>query len=136
MRIRFITALAAVVLALGFAAQAPANAGGCWRNNCAPAGWGTVRTVKHYGYYPRYAHSYQTAYVTDPYAYRYEPRGYYPYYNSGYWRSAHEMRVRRAHTYRGYATVPYYQAWGAHRHGYNHRRWHCRHHGGHAHHHW
>ncbi len=131
MRNRFIMGLSALILALGFAAQTPASATGCWRNNCPPSGWGHVRTVQHWGYYPRYTHVYRTHYATDPYAYHYEPRGYYPYYNSGYWRSAHEMRVRRAHMYRDTPDVPYYQAWGANRRGYHHRRWHCKHHGGH-----
>ena len=47
--------------------------------------------------------------VTDPYAYRYEPRGYYPYYNSGYWRplcASNNSCVPRA------MQSPYYQAWG------------------------
>src|SRR5688572_8490384 len=36
----------------------------------------------------------------DPYAYRYSPRGYYPYYNSSYWSSARYVRARNvAHYY-------------------------------------
>jgi hypothetical protein len=42
----------------------------------------------------------------DPYAYQYEPRGYYPYYNSGYWRPNCGQCV----TY--YQHPPYWAAWG------------------------
>lgn len=30
----------------------------------------------------------------DPYEYRYRPSGYYPYYNSDYWRTRADMRYR------------------------------------------
>lgn len=60
----------------------------------------------------------------DPYEYRYEPRGYYPYYNSNYWGPP---RIKR---FRGHVP-PYYAAWGAPRRGYNHVEWHVRHYGGH-----
>jgi hypothetical protein len=126
MRQRILAAIFAVLASLGMASQQPAQA--TCRYGCAPAGWGHVRTVQHWGYYPRYKHVYSVHYATDPYAYRYEPRGYYPYYNSGYWRSAHEMRARRAHLYSN-VHVPYYQAWGYPKRGYKHREWHARHHG-------
>jgi hypothetical protein len=45
----------------------------------------------------------------DPYAYRYEPPAYYPYYGSSYWRPAQEMRYR----YRYPLAMPeFYPAWG------------------------
>lgn len=62
----------------------------------------------------------------DPYAYRYEPRGYYPYYKSDYWRPGPLVRKRR-----GFKTPRYYPAWGYYHRRYRHRRWHERHHGGH-----
>lgn len=62
----------------------------------------------------------------ERYSYRYEPRGYYPYYNSGYWRPASEVRRRKR-----LVQPPYYQAWGDNRSDYNHRRWHEEHHGRH-----
>lgn len=62
----------------------------------------------------------------DPHAYVYEPRGYYPYYNSYYWRPAYEVRRKRY-----YALPPYYPAWGYPNPYYRHREWHRRHHGGH-----
>lgn len=62
----------------------------------------------------------------DPYAYRYEPRGYYPYYKSRYWRPAHKVR-RRA----GIKAPKYYPGWGYYSRRWRHREWHARHHGGH-----
>lgn len=45
----------------------------------------------------------------DPYQYRSVPVGYYPYYDSGYWRTRAEMRYR----YRKPLLVgPYWSAWG------------------------
>ena len=71
MRQRFIATIFVVLTGFGLFSQ-PAQA--TCRDGCAPAGWGTVRTVKHWGYSPRYQHVYAVNYVTDPYAYRYEPR--------------------------------------------------------------
>lgn len=102
----------------------------------APRGWGHVQTVHHYGYYPRYHHYYHVHYRTDPYAYRWEPRGYYPYYNSGYWRPTWELRHRRACCRPVAVLPPYYQAWGHPHRYYHHRKWHRRHHGHHRHGHW
>jgi hypothetical protein len=48
----------------------------------------------------------------DPYAYRYEPRGYYPYYNSGYWVPAWVLRKRYACCKPVLVLPPYYEAWG------------------------
>jgi hypothetical protein len=65
--------------------------------------------------------SYRAYQDADPYAYRYEPRGYYPYYDSHYWR-----RPRAVH--RPYLLPPYYQAWGYPR-RWEHREWHNQNHG-------
>lgn len=62
----------------------------------------------------------------DPYAYRYEPRGYYPYYSSNLWRPAHKVRRRP-----GITAPPYYQAWGYRKRSWRHRAWHNRNHGRH-----
>jgi hypothetical protein len=72
----------------------------------------------------------------DPYAYRYEPRGYYPYYNSSQWVPAAWLRWRRACCRPAPVLPPYYAAWGSPKSGYVHRAWHDRHHGRHWHHHW
>ena len=52
----------------------------------------------------------------DPYAYQYSQRGYYPYNNSTYWRSAAELRARGYAHYNDWNTRPpryrYYQYWG------------------------
>lgn len=48
-------------------------------------------------------------FITDPYAYRYEPRGYYPYYDAGYWRplcGGNTVCVPRPYQ------PPYWKAWG------------------------
>lgn len=48
-------------------------------------------------------------FVTDPYAYRYEPRGYYPYYDSGYWRPYCGSKLNCVPApYQ----PPYWKAWG------------------------
>ena len=96
----------------------------------APDGWGHERTVKHHVYYPRYRHVYLVHGTTDPYAYRPATRGYYPYYNSGYWRPA-GYRTVRPH----YELPKYYPAWGYTKQWHN-RKWHAENHGRHYPWHW
>ena len=74
----------------------------------------------------------------DPYAYRFSPRGYYPYYNSGYWAPARYVRERNHMHYYHWIEVrpPYYQAWGHPRKHWNQRAWHEKHHGYIRRHHW
>ena len=131
MRLKSMIAMLAAVLALGLASPRPAEATG-WHRTAEPAGWGRMRTIRHWVYHPRYRHVYHTHAATDPYAYRYEPRGYYPYYNSGYWRPAHEMRGARPH----YKLPKYYKAWGHPKRRYKHAEWHLEHYGRHRRHHW
>jgi hypothetical protein len=121
MRLKTITAGLIAVLGMSLAIALPAEA-----SHRKPAGWGEVRTVRHYGYYPRYNHVYYINVTPERYAYRYVPRGYYPYYNSSYWRPA-DLVVRERH----YALPPYYGAWGYPKRGYSHREWHHRYHGRH-----
>jgi hypothetical protein len=128
MRKSGLLALGAAILAFAAAAVSPADAG-----HRRHGGWGHAPTVVHYGYYPRYNHVYVTHQATDPYAYHYQPRGYYPYYNSGYWRPAHEVRAKRV---RRYARPAYYKAWGHPVSGYSHHGWHARYHGRILRHHW
>ncbi len=132
MRLRNILGLAAAALAVAFAAAPqPAEAGGTLRE-ARPAGFDRVRVVRHWVYRPRYVHHYAVSELGDPYAYYYEPRGYYPYYNSGYW-VPRCCYTRPAYPYR----IPaYYKAWGANKKGYHHYKWHAKHHGRHWHHHW
>lgn len=71
----------------------------------------------------------------DPYAYRYEHRGYYPYYGSDYWRPAREVKRRRFR----FNQPKYYWAWGyykEHRHKYHHSHTHNTRPHRHAKHHW
>jgi hypothetical protein len=124
MRLKSFLALAAAVVSLGLAAAPQPASANFWDRPDQPAGWGTVRTVRHWVYYPRYHHVYLGHGVSDPYAYRYSPRGYYPYYNSAYWGAP------RVHRYRGHLP-PYYAAWGAPSANYHHVEWHQRHYGGH-----
>ena len=105
MRFKKLSALATAVMALGLAAPMPAEA--------------SERRIFH---------RYTIESHIDPYAYRYEPNGYYPYYNSRYWRSRHLVKRRR-----GFRAPRYYKAWGAKKRGYKHRKWHNKHHGGHRH---
>lgn len=129
MRIRSIMAALAVLAAIVVALPQQASAGFFHRDH---GGWGKHRVVRHHVYYPRYHHRYYSHSVTDPYAYRYEPRGYYPYYNAHYWVPARCYHRCRPH----YRQPPYYKAWGYPKRKYHHRKWHARHHGRHRHHHW
>lgn len=114
----FVVALAALIAAVGLIGPTPARAGGDWR---APDGYfqepivdERVERVER----PRYRGDY--IYV-DPYRYYYRPRAYYPYYDSGYWKPAYEMRKRR----RVHHVPPtYYSSWGYPRYGHTprHRR--------------
>jgi hypothetical protein len=76
----------------------------------------------------------------DPYAYRYAPRGYYPWYSSPYWVPARVVRIRKhLHLYHWANQPPrfrYYPAWGYPSKTYRHYEWHARHHGYHRRHHW
>jgi hypothetical protein len=128
MRKFIVLAILAVMVALGGLPSSPAEAGHRHYR-------GNDRTVVHYGYYPRYRHVFvrERYGYGDPYAYRYEPRGYYPYYNSGYWKPAHVLRARGR---RHYVHPPYYAAWGYPDRHYHHRAWHAYHHGRIRHGHW
>jgi hypothetical protein len=121
----------AAVLSFGLIGALPAAATDLHRT-APPAGWGQERVINHYVYYPRYHHVYRVHGATDPYAYRPADRGYYPYYNSGYWRPAHEMRNR----HKPHLELPkYYKAWGYTKH-WHHKQWHNEHHGHHLPWHW
>lgn len=91
------------------------------------------RVVTHHVYYPHYTHIHHVEAYVDPYAYRPATRGYYPYYNSGYWKSLHEMRSRpKPH----YVLPAYYPAWGYAKKKYRHKEWHYANHGHHFPWHW
>lgn len=130
MRLRSFLATAAALMAAALVSPPPAEAG--WHRSVPPQGWGREQTVRHWAYYPRYSHVYLTSSTTDRYAYRYEPRGYYPYYNSGYWVPA--CKYCRPHY--NYKLPKYYKAWGSTKRSYEHNQWHNKHHGGHRRGHW
>ena len=125
--------LAAALALVGLAFVSPASADGMKEK---PAGWGKTHHIKHHVYYPRYVHHYKV----DPYAWYYSPRGYYPYYNSGYWGSAHYIKWRnREHLNvwtQQHPRYKYYKAWGYPKPHWNHREWHHAHHGRHHRWHW
>ena len=131
MRSRILLASALVALLGATIFPQSAHAGGYHR---APSGWGETRTVRHHVYYPRYRHVVRVHARTDPYTYRYQPRGYYPYYNSGYWRPTHIVRKKRARYYR--RKPRYHKSWGAKKRAYRNRKWHAEHHGRHYRGHW
>lgn len=133
MRLKSILAALAAIASIGLAHPDRAGAFGYHREQ--PEGWGQTRAVNHWVYYPRYAHNYNV----DPYAYRYSPRGYYPYYNSRFWRPAHVIRERNHQHYNHWnVQAPryrYHPSWGRPRH-WHHREWHHKHHGYHHGWHW
>ena len=134
MRFTYLVAAAAAALCVGLAQPGPASAFNFDRDN-PPEGWGRSRVVNHWVYYPRYVHSYHV----DPYAYQYSPRGYYPYYNSGYWRPAHVIRERNHQHYHHWNVqaprYKYYPSWGYPKH-WHHYEWHNEQHGRHHRWHW
>jgi hypothetical protein len=108
MRFRLSWAVFAAVLISGAMAPQPAHAIFLWYDeDSRGAGLGPSSAAQYRVRAPRYyyrLHSYE-----DPFAYRYEPRGYYPYYGAGYWRPAHTQRRR----YDYEARPPHYHpAWG------------------------
>ncbi len=123
MRWKGLAATCAAIASIGLASPAPASANGLHRSP-PPQGWAQERVVRHYAYYPRHTDYHHWHGTGDRYAYRPEHRGYYPHYNSSYWRPAHEMRQRP----KPYNQLPrYYPAWGYPRpyesHG-GHHHWH------------
>ncbi len=114
MRWKSILAACAALVCVGFASADQAVA--FHERDHAPAGWGTVRPINHWVYYPRYAHNYHV----DPYAYRHSPRGYYPYRNSHYWRDADAVRERNHQHYNHWNVqsprYKYHPSWGKPKH--------------------
>ena len=124
MRLKSLLVAVFGLISLGLVSAEPAAAFH-WDRPDQPAGWDRMRTIRHWVYRPHYNHVYLTHFETDPYAYRYVPRGYYPYYNSMYWRPAGSIHRAKSRL------PPYYQSWGAPKRGYHHVEWHRRHYGGH-----
>ncbi len=122
---RLIKALAAIALGMAVGSLAPHPASAFDRDlGNVPTGWHSEQTVRHWVYYPRYRHVYYTTGATDPYAYRYEPRGTYPYYNSRYWKPRAEVAKKRPH----FVHPKYYPAWGANKKHWNSAEWHAAYH--------
>ena len=94
-----------VALAGAAATSDQAQAFGWCRQDCPPAGWGTVRPIKHWVYYPRYSHHYNVHSTTDPFAYQYRQPRYYPG-TSRYW--SHHYEAQRPE----FDLPEYHPAWG------------------------
>ena len=123
MRFKTVLAAAAAIVCMGLAS--PDMAGAFDRDRPdIPRGWSHDRVVRHWVYYPRYRHYYYTNGQTDPFAYSYEPNGYYPYYNSGYWKPRSELSKFHAHAVR----PQHYPDWGANRANWDQYSWHAEHH--------
>jgi hypothetical protein len=132
MRLKSLFAALVALVTLAFVVPEPAAAFG---DRYHSKGWGTTRHITHHVYYPRYTHHFKV----DPYAYRYSPRGYYPYYGSHYWtKSSYVKHRNRAHLRVWNMQPPrfrYYKSWGYPR-KWKHAKWHHRHHGRHHRWHW
>jgi hypothetical protein len=126
--------LAAMALAVGVSVSSPAIAGDLSRSSSAH---GHDPVVHHRVYFPKYRHVYHVADTSqsDPYAWNYSPRGYYPFYASQYWVPAEQMRYRYRYKFTG-QKFRYHAAWGYPKKDYNHREWHGENHGFHHRWHW
>jgi hypothetical protein len=100
MRVTTLLALGASAAIIGLAAATPAPAEP--RN---PDGIGIYTPAE-----PPVRHR-PRLYRYDSRSWYYNRRGYYPYYNSGYWVPRAEMRYRYRYAYRG-PQYRYYPAWG------------------------
>ena len=92
-------ALGAMGAVLCLGAPEPGFAGGA-----NPDGFGLYSPLAPPGRHPR-------LYRYDPRSWYYRQRGYYPYYNSGYWVPRPLMRYRYRYTYYG-PRYRYFPAWG------------------------
>lgn len=124
MRMKGILAAAVALAGMGLASPNDARAFDRDRAD-VPRGWVDVRPVRHWVYYPRYRNYYYTNGQTDPFAYAYEPRGYYPYYNSGEWKPLKKVAHHRAH----YKHPAYFAGWGSNRRHWDQYTWHLAHDG-------
>ncbi len=132
MKLKTLLAAALALIGLAILSPEPASADGVRK----PDGWGKTRHIKHHVYYPRYVHHYKV----DPYAWRYSPRGYYPYYGSHYWAKAKYVKWRNREHLNVWNRQPphfrYYKSWGYPKKHWHHRAWHAKHHGYHHRWHW
>ena len=123
MRPKAVSAAALALVGLVLVSVMPASADGVKAKSKA-------RHAAHHDYPARYAHHYKV----DPYAWYYSPRGYYPYYDAGYWGSASYLkwrnRTRLSEWNTDHPQYRYYKAWGYPR-DWNNRDWHSKEHGRH-----
>ena len=108
MRLSTLLASAAVIASLGALVPAPVQAFGS-EPFVAPEGRDLPLGARRW--VGRGECTGQSTMCDDPYAYRYVRRAWYPYYNSGYWVPAEQMRNRYRYSYTG-PKYRYHPAWG------------------------
>ena len=118
MRWKSLIALAAISAACATTSQSASAFG--WNRPDLRPGWGWTHEDGHWVYHSPN----QREYLDNRYAYFYDPRGYYPYYNSGQWGPP---RIHRSQV----TLPPYYASWGSWKKRYYHVAWHRQHYGGH-----
>lgn len=131
MRLKTVSAAAIALAGLIFAPMTPAIADGMKEK--------PVHRAKPHHAKPHHHAHYGHYYKVDPFAWHYSPRGYYPYYNSGYWGPASYIKWRNREHLNVWNQQPpyfrYYKAWGYPR-DWDNREWHYREHGRHRPWHW
>ena len=118
MRVNSLMALAAITAAFVIVSQSASAFDLYSPDKRGGTGWS--RENGHWVYSSRYPRGY----LNDRYSYFYDPRGYYPYYNSGQWGPPRISRFNGT-------LPPYYASWGSWKKNYYHVEWHRRHYGGH-----
>ncbi|HXE02148.1 MAG TPA: hypothetical protein VN623_09385 [Hyphomicrobium sp.] len=118
MRVKSLMALAAITAAFVTVSQSASAFDLNSPDNRSQTGW------SHENGQWDYSSRYPRGYLNDRYSYFYDPRGYYPYYNSGQWGPPRIDRFKGT-------LPPYYASWGAWKKRYYHVEWHRRHYGGH-----
>jgi hypothetical protein len=132
MRLKSLVAAVVAIVGLATLSVGSASADGVDK----PRKWSKAHHTHHRVHHVRHDRGFKV----DPYAWRYSPRGYYPYYGSNYWAKASYVKWRnRAHLNQWNTQPPYfryYQSWGYPKKTWNHAKWHAVHHGRHHRWHW
>lgn len=119
MRWKSLIAVLAAVAALAMTSQS-SSAFDLFNSPDERPGWGWYHEDGHWVYHSRYPRGY----LDEVYGYFYDPRGYYPYYNSNEWGPPVIKRFSGT-------LPPYYASWGSPKRNYRHVEWHRLHYGGH-----
>ena len=120
-----IIATAAALTGLFLATQPAAAVEWLLDDSTPPPAWAAYKRAHPYARFTFHRQFYYRGDRVDPYAYVYEPVGYYPYYNTGDWKPRSLVPHRHAH----FPQPHYYKAWGYSKHHFDSVRWHQRHDG-------